>query len=366
MRRVTVYMITAAVAALILLFSVSAPLLTTQSDFSIYNTGWNGCSDLAVRTYQTGKFTPNVRLSNGKEMEVVQKEINSYEIEPNSSSILFIGPDQSFNGPEADYVHRFMLQGGNVLLADDFGTGNSLLNELNTTSRFIGSPVLDLSFEKQPKFSVVFDLAEHPMTENVSSVLLNKPTAISKDANATALMKTTQGSWLDKNNNGSKDQDEDYGSYDVMTVEDYGLGKLVLLSDPSILINSMRDELDNRQLGNNLLNFITEDRESVVFDESHREMSVVYTIVYTGDYPAKTLSLMAVFFGLLVSVLLFVPEFKYGVVKILDRVLSIFGEGEDEDVVTKVLNNHPEWEEHRLIWIEDRLNESFDRREEET
>ncbi len=156
MRDITIYLIALTAVALMLIFSLSAPMMTTSADFSIYNTGWNGCSRLAVRTYQTGDLTPSFRLDDDQDLDVAQRNILDYDVVPNSTSILFLGPDLDFTSEEIDHMDDFLRRGGKVVLADDLGTGNQLLDGLNTSSRFSGNTVFDVSFEKRPDFSVTF------------------------------------------------------------------------------------------------------------------------------------------------------------------------------------------------------------------
>ena len=275
LKKITLYIIITSIVLLILFFSLSAPMITSNSDFSVYNPGWNGCSDLAVRTNEIGKFTPNLRLVNGRSIEVTQKELTSYSLYPNSTSLMILGPEESFSKAEVEYVHDFIEGGGILVLSDDFGQANSLLQGLNTSSKFYGEPVLDLSFEKKPDFGVAYEVQDHKLTMNVSLVLLNKPTGIIPDENSTSLLNTSKASWIDRNDNGIHNPGERKGHVPLLTIEDYGEGKLILVSDPSIFINSMREELDNDILTNNILDYSSENRKNVIFDESPREINLL-------------------------------------------------------------------------------------------
>ncbi|MFW5904567.1 MAG: DUF4350 domain-containing protein, partial [Candidatus Saliniplasma sp.] len=286
------YMILGSIVGLLLLFSLSAPLVTNDSDFSIYNRGWNGCSELAVRSYELGTFTPNLEIAEGREMQVVQKEITEYALNPEDSSIVFIGPEETFTEDEIDYVHDFLERGGTVLLADDFGSGNTLLNGLNTSSRFGTKSVLDHSFDKRPDFPVVYEKEEHEITEGIFTLLLNNPTHLDPDDGADVFLKTSEAAWIDVNETGVYDTGEPQDEFPIMSIESYGDGELILLSDPSILINSMLDQHDNRVFSKKLMDYLAEGKTDIIFDESHRDMSLVYRIVYVGQYPSRTVSLL--------------------------------------------------------------------------
>ncbi len=356
LKKISFYIVLISVSLLILLMSMATPILTTSADFSVYNPGWNGCSDLAVRSYESGTFTPNLRLDDGQSIDVEQKEITSYDIPPRRSAFIFLGPDKEFSGSDADHLHTFMQEGGTVLLADDFGTGGSLLNKFNTTSRFLGKPILDLSFEKKPQFGVAYEINDHQMTKNVSFVLTNKPTGISPGRNATVLMKTSSASWMDSNENEVHDEGEVQKEFPLLTIEDYGAGQLILLSDPSIMINSMRERLDNDILVGNMMDFVTEGRDNVVFDESHRDMNIIFDLVYSFTYPSRGLSFLILILSVGVTAMIFVPSLKKGLFSGVKFLLYMFRKDEDEgDIVEKVLSNHPDWDEHRLKTIYDRM-----------
>lgn len=357
LKKITLYIVIGSIVLLILFFSLSAPMVTTDADFSVYNPGWNGCSDLAVRTNEIGKFTPNLELESGESMDVTQKELTEYSLSANESSLMILGPKQEFTDRENEYVDSFMKKGGIVVLSDDFGSGNSLLKGLNTTSRFIGDPVLDLSFEKKPDFGVAYNVRDSDITQNVSYVLLNKPTGIVPDRNATSYMNSSEASWIDKNNNGMNDPGEERRHIPLLTMEEYGDGKLILVSDPSIFINSMREELDNRILTNNILDNASSGRNNIVFDESHREVNLVHGMVYRGQYPSKTITFLILIIGFGGYLSIIVPGFKNIIFKGIMYVLSIFvPDEEDNDLIDELLEENPEWDRDKLEMIYDKFS----------
>ncbi len=357
--KITIYIITIAIFFLILFFSISAPILVSESDFSIYNPGWNGCSDLAVKTREMGNFAPNIELAEGTQTEVTQRELSEYEVEPENTGLMMIGPRQGFEQENIEYVHDFLQEGGIAVIADDFGTGNTLLEGLDTNSSFHPYPLLDLAFEEKPERGVSYNFTEHDITQEVSQVELNSPTAIDKDENATTLMRSSEASWLDENENGVKDEDESFEQYPLMTTEEYGEGELILVSDPSIFINSMLERKDNRQLAENILDHLSEGRANIIFDESHREISFLYRIVYTGELPNRIIAVLLSLVGLSIGIYSTVSEDDKGFFeKIRYIILHFVGEEEEEtDTVGKVLNDHPDWDEEKLKMINERFIE---------
>jgi len=359
MNRITVYIIVTAIFFLLLFLSVSAPMVVNDSDFSIYNTGWNGCSDLAVKTREMGSFTPNIELAEGKRTEVTQRDLTEYEVEAEKTSMIIMGPSQEFSEESIEYVDEFLRDGGKLLLADDFGSGNTLLDGLETDSSFHSTPLLDFAYEKKPELGVVYNFEDHVLTENVSQVMLNSPTAIDKSEGASTLMRSSEASWLDRNENRMKDEDETFDEYPLMTVEDYGDGELILVSDPSIFINSMQERKDNSVLSENILNYLSSGRSDIIFDESHREMSFVYRMIYTGNVPGIVIGTLFIFAGFGIGIYLGLSELRDVLFQKMMKVVPfLFGEQEKEDPVGKMLNNHPDWDKDKLEMINERLVEN--------
>lgn len=352
-----IYIIVVAVFFLILFLSIFAPIVVSESDFSIYNPGWNGCSNMAVKTREMGRFTPNIELREDTQTEITQRELLEYEIEPDDAGLMIIGPEEEFSDPSIEFVDDFLQNGGKLVLADDFGSGNTLLEGLDTNSSFHSSPLLDLAFEKKLDFGVAYDFEEHRLTRGVSQVMLNSPTAIEKDANATTVMKSSEASWLDENENGIKDEDELFEQYPLITTEDYGDGELVLVSDPSIFINSMQEMKDNRILSENTLVYLSQGTSEIIFDESHREVGFIYKLIYTGDLPQLVIAALLITTGLGIGVYFGFSETKDTLFEKTRSLWSHFiaEEAEEEPDIGKVLNNHPDWDEDKLKMIKERL-----------
>jgi len=353
MRSFLKYLIIGAVVSLLFFLSMAAPIITSNSDFSIYNNGWNGCSSLAVRTYEAGSFVPNLVLDGG-ETDVAQRELTSYDVLPSDTSIVIIGPRREFSPGVADHIHNFLMDGGKLILADDFGSGNSLLGELETDSRFSGEPLLDLSFEKKPQFVVAYDISTHNLTEGVDFLMLNHPSTLRPGSDSQVLINSSSASWLDLDDDGIPGPEDPRGGFPILSIESYGDGELVLLSDPSVLINSMIERMDNDRFAENLLDYISQDRNRVIFDESHRDISAAYALVYTIRPPSRHSVMVLIGLTFLLSVMVVFPKSFKAQAK---RLFRIFGRSElDEDPLEKVLNENPDWDENKLKMIYERFS----------
>ena len=287
------YVSIAAMVTTIVLLSITmlTPTVSSTADFSIFNSGWNGTSELAVSTFLAGRFAPSfVTRATGTDMEVVQLGLDKIALDSAASTLVVIGPTLAFTAEEGRLVGDFVRGGGVLFLADDFGTGNELLEGMGSSTRISGSLVMDLAFDKKPEFSVCFDLRTDSLTRNVSSILLNYPSSIATNSATTrAIAYSSIASWQDENGNKERDLGEPTGPFVIMAREELGNGTVIVLSDPSVLINGMAKNLNNSALDQNVISEICTGRSSVFFDESHRSFfdPVAVTMKFSGSISAE-------------------------------------------------------------------------------
>ena len=362
------YIVATAVVALIglTMLTMTSPVVSTTEDFSIFNTSWNGTSQLAVLTYETGKFVPSFRAEvSGTDVTVAATGLSELDLDPATDAVAVIGPSKDFSQPEGELLGAFLRAGGTVLLADDFGSGNSLLEAVGAASRFSGKLVIDLSFEKKPQFPVCYDIVPDDITRNVSLLQLNYPSSVTLGAGATGLAFTSGASWLDQDGDGLQDYGEPRGPFAVLAREDVGLGTVVLLSDPSVLINGMRGLLDNAPFADNLISYLCSSRSAVFFDESHRAFfdPVTVTTSFTGSISSHWKGFLLVA-GVLLTLWLATDFLDKGFAwavgasrRLWSRLAHALGrdaeepaaeEAEVDTLAEKVHQTHPEWSEGRI------------------
>ena len=344
------------VAGFLILMAIASPVVLNATDFSIYNAGWNGCSQVAVKTYNAGKFLPTFSYDQTT-MTPVQQSFTNYELDSMNSTILIIGPQTPFTSDEASYIKKFLNDGGLLFLADDFGTANTLLEQVNASSRFSHKLMLDLSFEKNASFVAIFTIhnQSHPLTENISGFLLNYPSSLYTAKNTTVLASSSEMSWLDTNENGKEDSEEPHGPFAVYAVEPYGKGEIVLFSGPSLLINSMKDQLDNQEFRNNLLQYLFQGRDTVIIDESHRDVAVPFQIGYI--FPSVInlhLKISILLLAVFVFLMLFtsIPQNLFALaLKRVEQILSknkATKQNTPPNMIDEVLKKHPTWNRVKL------------------
>lgn len=342
--------------------SLSTPIIVNSTDFSMYNSGWNGCSNLAMKTYETGALV-SLLTYNSSTLTPVQKSFISYELSPENTTLMSIGPRTPFSKEEAQYIDWLLDNGGLVFLADDFGTANSLLQQLNTTTRFSNNLLLDLAFEKNASFATLFHFPNttHPLTENLSSILINYPSSLSVSKNDTILAYSSPLSWLDSTMNGKHDDNEQTGPFPLLAVIHYGKGQLIVCSDPSTFINSMNTYLDNSRFIDQVFTYVTSGKSSVIIDESHRDIAVPFTVAISLPQTIDTtLKISIVLLVIIVYVTVFtsIPKqiihMLWMYLPLSKKQMESIGQA---SVIDQVLKDHPTWDRETLDTIVQRMKD---------
>ncbi|MEN8210044.1 MAG: DUF4350 domain-containing protein, partial [Candidatus Fermentibacteria bacterium] len=223
------YLIVIGIGVMLFVFSTFIPVISSDADFSIYNSDWNGCSNLGRDVYEGGSFVPTIDISGSSGDTILHSPLNELErIEPAETSIFIIGPQTGFSDEEIDFLSEFLGKGGKLLIADDFGSGNELLSALGTDTRISRTPMFDLAFDRNVNFSVSTEMSDHPITRDVSMLIFNIPYTITPSDKAVAVFNSSRTSWLDVIDNQEKDEEEPSGPFPMMTSERYGKGELVV------------------------------------------------------------------------------------------------------------------------------------------
>ena len=309
---IVVGLIAATIVILLLIVVIPPP-----DDFNFYNPYWNGLS----------------RFSSELCPHHLDSIIDRRLLMESTKYILFIiGPEKRFEISEAHFLRLLIENGGIVVLMDDFGSGNSLLQLLEISSRLNGSILLDPLFKEKmaalPKIRMLF--------MNVSDVVLNYATVI--DDCQRAIGYSSFYAFLDVNSNGIWDENEPKGPLTVACEVPIGRGKLIVISDSSIGINSMISMGSNVEF----LKELIDDRECFV-DKSHWKPSQ-FMIVKEG------LNLLLLLFSW--------PEVRYAVIIGAGLALIKLKLGRSvsagKSEVDKVLMQNPTWNREVLekLWRE--------------
>ncbi len=336
------YALIAAVVVGALLISV--PLLnTTKEDFSTYNAAWNGASDAKALASRDGYTTRSVFALS--------------EIGSSGGGVLFmLNPNSSvgFSGGDASTLQSFVQNGGVLVLANDFGNGNAVLSGLGVSgARFNGSLLEDnVSKGVDAAHPLVTDVSASGLTAGVHELYFNYGTALdTSGGNVTVLARSAPTSYLSTSAGGNATVNTTTGARPVLATLDYGKGRIVLLSDPSVFINDMLGQADNQQLLTSMLANLTGGGKPVpiMFDESHRASAPVWSLLYdrinandTVKYTVVVLSIAAFVIGINASALVRRRQRKDMGPAPVDAPVN------EEAVITDIVRTHPGWRRARI------------------
>ncbi len=153
---------------------------------------------------------------------------------------LLLIPYLSFTSAELNQLNQFITQGGVLVLADDYGYGNQILEYLELKARFSGQVLLDPLFNYKSKwFPRISHLAPDSTTTNIDSLVLNHATCLVDVDTDEVIALSSPFSFLDLNGNEAWDTGELTGPLPVISQYNLADGQIILISDPSIFINSM-------------------------------------------------------------------------------------------------------------------------------
>ncbi len=268
---------------IILILSMIIWFYPPTGDFRVENPFWNGISNLNEQK----NVTPT----------------NSFDNLPSSSSgtTLLIVPYEQFTNTELEQLKNYAATGGTIVILDDYGFGNQVLNSLGLKLKFTGQTLLDPLFEyKNQQLPKITDFTNLPTNASISSIVLNHATTLQDTSSATIIASSSTFSYQDSNNNQELDTNEPKGPLPVVASEKLGQGFVIAVADPSILINNMISIDDNANFIDEIINlqgpvnqiFIDQNHlPNSPLDTAKSDMAFVYNLVAS---PIGTLTLIAV------------------------------------------------------------------------
>ena len=185
------------------------------------------------------------------------------------NNILIIIPYMPYNDNDLASIKQFVNDGNTLILMDDFGYGNSILEYLGTPIRFNHNIVLDPLFcYKNAYFPRITDFSSEIKEQGIKAIAFNHATILSQVNESQTLAWSSSSSFLDTNKNGTKDKNEPAGPFAVAAEFQIGKGTVKLVSDPSIIINTMVEQNDNNQFTKYLIGS-NGNSGSIMLDRSH-------------------------------------------------------------------------------------------------
>jgi hypothetical protein len=217
--------------ALAALFAVM--LAVTRADaapFDLSGSDWEGCSEL-VRL---------ARAELGPTRVVPTSQIDFHELKPDDG-LLLLYPEKNL---DVDELSKFMRAGGRVVMLDDYGRGDSLLEHFGIER--VASPRHPAEFLRHnPQLALAEPASAHPVVSDVNRVVTNHPTGLSHPELSPVL----------------KIRGDGEPDVIVALAGAVGQGRLLAVGDPSTVMNSMLRYSGNKSFARGLIRY-TVDHDS--------------------------------------------------------------------------------------------------------
>ncbi|HUT81813.1 MAG TPA: DUF4350 domain-containing protein [Candidatus Bathyarchaeia archaeon] len=289
--------------------------------FSIYNNDWDGTSTLK-----------NNLESEGFEFQPIVSTLNTLTRLETVGTVALIGPTRFFDPTETAALAYFILRGGSVLIADDFGRANDILGIVNmvlapfldninlSAVGFSSAPLAGIKINQSvlmdrdscyyhpvmPILKKFYNFPGGPSMNGISQVVTSYPSSISflgYDATTgekqwvagfnyqgvpipSGIATTTVESWLETDmasirNGDARVNDGEWSGVEFSVMFPIplgviGVGNILICSDPSIFINELMDlsSFDNGLLASRLFNWLDVNNTRIVYyDESHLSLA---------------------------------------------------------------------------------------------
>jgi hypothetical protein len=312
--------ITALIFVSVIIYAASTVTVLQQpQDFDTRSTAWNGLSKLASVVSPT-----------------ILENLSALPPAGLGYTLMVMGPFSDFSSAQAVQVARFVNNGGNLVVAEDFGSANTLLRGMRLNTRFTQDLLKDPLFNSKNSY---FPIAPGVHMKNVSGLALDYATILSvADPSAQVIAWSSSFSYLSPNQN-SQPSNSPTGPFPVVVQIPYGNGEITLIADSSVFINSMIDLKGNLAF----LRGVTSGR--LLLDTSH----------WSPGLAAEARNFEITLYGYMG-----IPEVKYsavafGVAAILIMRFNERREASEVDELESVMQQHPDWDRQRLSKLEEEL-----------
>ncbi len=211
--------------AIVLGGALGASAQSEGGDYDVESDDWNGLNGLFV-------------LARSLDVELVFHDTLDYAELKTEEPLIVLYPSQ---GLDVGSVERYMLEGGRVLVADDFGASGELLErlDLSRVEPVRGTLPHDEFLNNNPALPIVRSSGVHGLLEGVDVVVANHPSVLYNVGGPVLGFSADGGLVYDMN---------------------LGKGKVVVMGDSSMFINHMLTIGDNAQLARNSLRYVCSDK----------------------------------------------------------------------------------------------------------
>jgi hypothetical protein len=307
-RKVSVVLIITIILLVILVGLLIYESQTANPQLSAYSTDWNDLSQFKdeMENYEGSPLSVRTVISSPALLDNID--------DPSDSVYVAIGVEKMYLDNEAIAIRKFVERGGSIVIADDFGHGNSVSKQFGV--EFLEGRLWDEQYVKNPKFVMVtVDEAPFPFS---GAIMFNEPSAL-KSGSAEKIAFSSEHSWLDKNQNGQRDiirdnsgrvvDMEGFQIYDLAAVRLVGSeetgGKAVFISDSGLFINDMLDRKDNLEFIQALFDYLLPAGGEIILDEGRHDDQNVLTNIQQESFHIIVIATTNNNFKLLTGVVVF-------------------------------------------------------------
>lgn len=219
-----------AVAFLCALAMAFVSSVALGAPFDLLGTDWEGCSD----------FLRAARDELGDGRIVATDKLDYGALTPKDSVIL-LHPEKKL---DVGSLTAFMHAGGRVIMLDDFGTGDELLEHFDL-ERIAAPDHPQQTLRHNPALAIAVPAGVHAVVSDVDRVVTNHATGL-KHPNLSPVLKI---------------ESADGPSHDVLVAVAGQVtnGRLLVVGDPSIVINSMLRYPGNKAFAKGLVRYAGDD-----------------------------------------------------------------------------------------------------------
>lgn len=203
---------------------ISRPAGADLADYDPTSDDWTGMSAF-------------VELADEMGIEIEVADTLDFRALDPDRPLIVVYPQQPLEVPN---FARYIVDGGRVLLADDFGESDEFLARLEIQRMIPEYRNLphDTYVNDNPSLPLVRSRGRHPLLEGVEAVMANHPSVVSNVGGAILTYDGGGGLVYDMN---------------------LGEGKAIVVGDSSMFINHMLGEADNEAFAANALRYICRD-----------------------------------------------------------------------------------------------------------
>lgn len=270
-------------------------------EFMAANTTWDGIRDYTEKSRST--------------------QIDSLEDLPSTpeQSVLIAIPYLDYQPQDLDEIKQFVSDGGTLIVMDDFGFGNQLLESLDIDIRFDHRLLLDPLFcYKNQYLPLITDFSSGLKAYGINSLVFNHGSVLDKVAKEETLAWSSKASFLDENSNGVLDANEPQGPLAVAAVIKIDKGLVEVVADTSLIINSMIVKNDNQ----GFMAYLTGKRgppEKLLIDRAHLSKSTLDESKIKTGSARELLSDPYVLVGITAVIFAIIARYTYKREKTVDK-----------------------------------------------